>query len=239
MIGATLNAAGILVGGIAGLKRARPLSAPQEAFFKVALGVFSVYYGLQLTWRSLNGSFLQILKELLVAVIALMIGKLAGQLLQLQKLSNRVGRAARARISAVAANGPQRAEAGFKTCTVLFCAAPLGLLGALQDGLSGYFYPLAVKAVMDGLAAMGFVRIFGWGTVLSAMPVFVLLGTITLVSERFLKQFLEPTLLDPVNAAGGLLVFSAGLVILELKKVDLAGSLPSLLFAPLIAWIWR
>jgi uncharacterized membrane protein YqgA involved in biofilm formation len=51
---------------------------------------------------------------------------------------------------------------GFCACTVLFWAAPLGLLGAVADGLSGYFYLLAVKAVMDGLAMTSFVKMFRW-----------------------------------------------------------------------------
>ena len=51
-----------------------------------------------------------------------------------------------------------RSGDGFNACAVLFCAAPLGLLGAVADGLSGYFYLLAVKAIMDGLATLGFVK---------------------------------------------------------------------------------
>ena len=65
MIGSVLNVAGILTGGAVGLLRAQPLSPAIEAFFKVTLGVFTVFYGLRLTWLSLNGSFLQILKSLL------------------------------------------------------------------------------------------------------------------------------------------------------------------------------
>ena len=60
MIGTILNVAGIVVGGVAGLTRRKRLSAAHESFFKVALGVFAVFYGLRLTWLSLNGSFLQI-----------------------------------------------------------------------------------------------------------------------------------------------------------------------------------
>ena len=41
-----------------------------------------------------------------------------------------------------------------------------------------------------------------------------------------------------MNAAGGLLVFSVALVILELKKIELADYLPSLIFAPLLAWVF-
>src|ERR1051326_8615711 len=89
MIGTILNAAGILIGGVFGLTRRKPLSPATEALFKVTLGAFTVFYGLRLTWASLNGSWLQMLKQLLIAVLALMIGKLAGRLLRLQKTSNR------------------------------------------------------------------------------------------------------------------------------------------------------
>ena len=93
---------------------------------------------------------------------------------------------------------------------------------------------------MEGLATMGFVWLFGWGTLLAALPVLALQGTITLLSAQFLEPFLNAHgLLDSVNAAGGLLVFSVALVILELKKIELADYLPSLLFAPLITWVWR
>jgi uncharacterized membrane protein YqgA involved in biofilm formation len=240
MIGTALNVAGILIGGLVGLTRRKPLSPARESFFKVALGAFTVFYGLRLTWVSLNGSFPQILKQLLIAVLALMLGKVAGRLLRLQKMSNRLGRNARERIAAAKPADPDRLNEGFRTCAALFCAAPLAIVGSVQDGLSGYYYPLAVKAVMDGLATMGFVSLFGWGVMLAALPVLAFQGTITLACEQFLKPVLEThCLVDSVNAAGGLLVFSVALVILELKRIELADYLPSLAFAPLLAWVWR
>ena len=42
-LGAILNAAGILIGGIIGLVRPKPLTAQTQAFFKVLLGVLTVY----------------------------------------------------------------------------------------------------------------------------------------------------------------------------------------------------
>ena len=240
MIGTALNVVGILGGGIVGLLRRKPLSAATESFFKVALGVFAVYYGLSLTWQSLNGTFLQVLKQLFITVVALMLGRLVGRLCQLQRASNHLGRAARDRISAAKPGDPRRLSEGFKTCAALFCAAPLGLVGAVQDGLSGYAYPLGVKAVMDGLATMGFVRLFGWGAMLAALPVLALQGSITLACAQFLKPLLDTHgLTNSVNAAGGLLVFSVALVILGLKKIELADYLPSLVFAPLITWLLR
>ncbi len=240
MIGSILNVAGILTGGAVGLLRAQPLSPAKEAFFKVALGALTVFCGLRLTWLSLNGSFLQILKQLLIAVIALTIGRLTGRLVGLQKMSNRLGHSARKRLTAATPGDPHRVNQGFKTCAALFCAAPLGPLGAVQDGLSSYFYPLAVKAVVDGLATMSLVPLFGWGAMLAALPVLAVQGTITLVCSQMLEPFLRNHgLIDSVNATGGLLVFSVALVILDLKKIGLADYLPSLVTAPLIAWLWR
>ena len=240
MIGTALNVAGILIGGVAGLVRLKPLSPANESFFKVGLGVFAVFYGLRLTWISLNGSMPQVLKQLVIAVLALMLGRMTGRLLRLQRMSNRLGRDARERIAAAKPADPRRLSEGFKTCAALFCAAPLAILGSVQDGLSGYYYPLAVKAVMDGLATMGFIAFFGWGVMLAALPVLVFQGTITLICAQFLRPFLEAHgLIDSVNAAGGLLVFCVALVVLQLKRIELADYLPSLAFAPLLTWALR
>ena len=218
MIGVALNVTGILIGGLVGLIRPKPLSPANESRIKVALGAFTVFYGLRLTWLSLNGSFPQMLKQLLI----------------------RLGQGAREQITAVKPADARKSSEGFKTCAVLFCAAPLAILGSVQDGLSGYFYPLAVKAVIDGLATMGFVRLFGWGAILAALPVLTFQGTITLACAQFLKPGLDAHgLVDPVNAAGGLLVFCVALIILELKRIELADYLPSLAFAPLLAWVFR
>jgi len=240
MIGTALNVAGILIGGVAGLVRRRPFSPARESFFKVALGAFTVFYGLRLTWVSLNGSLWQILKQLLIAVLALMLGRLIGRLLRLQKMSNHLGRAARERIAATGPGSPGRLSEGFKTCAALYCAAPLALLGALQDGLSGYYYPLAVKAVMDGLGTMGFALLFGWGVLLAALPVLAFQGTITLACAQYLRPFLEAQgLVDSVNAVGGLLVFCVALLIFELKRIEVADYLPALIFAPLLTWLFK
>ena len=240
MIGTALNVAGILIGGVAGLTRQKLLAPAHESYVKVALGAFTVFYGLRLTWISLNGSLPQVLKQLLIAVLALMLGKVTGRLLRLQKMSNRLGRDARERIAAAKPADPRRLSEGFKTCAALYCAAPLAILGSVQDGLSGYYYPLALKAVIDGLATMGFIRLFGWGVMLAAVPVLAFQGTLTLVCAQFLKPVLEtPGLVDSVNAVGGLLVFCVALVILELKRIELADYLPSLAFAPLLTWVLR
>ncbi len=237
MTGALLNAAGILLGGIIAFLRPKRLSPASETVCKTTLGAFTVFYGLRLTWLSINGSFGQILKQMLIMVVSLMLGKMIGRFLGLQRMSNRVGQYARVQIARARPDDPARASIGFKLCAALFCAAPLLVLGSLQDGLSEYFYPLAIKSVMDGLATMGFVSLFGMGVVLAALPVLALEGTVTLFTLYYLKPLLEARgLVDPINAVGGMLVFCVALLILGLKKIEVTDYLPSLAVAPLIAW---
>jgi uncharacterized protein len=242
MIGTFLNVGGILTGGLLGLTRRKPLSPASESYFKVVLGALTVFYGLRLTWESLSGSFFEVLKQLCLVILALSLGKLAGRGLHLQKFSNRLGQKARESISSARVDDPQRFNNGFKTCAALFCAAPLGILGSVQEGLSfsEFFYPLAIKAVMDGLAAMGFVTLFGRGVLLAALPVLAFQGSLTLVSARLLEPILSlHNLLNSVNAVGGLLVFCVALVMLGLKRIELADYLPSLIVAPLLTYLCR
>lgn len=242
MIGTILNVSGILIGGLLGLARRKPLSTASEAYFKVVLGAFTVFYGLRLSWISISGSAYEVLKQLLVVIVSMMVGKLLGRALHLQKISNRIGRKARDEISSARPDDPDRLNRGFRTCAALFCAAPLGILGATQEGLSlsQYIYPLAIKGVMDGLASMGFVSLFGPGVLLSALPVLALQGTLSLVIARVVEPILNlHNLLNSVNAVGGLLVFSVALVILGLKRIELADYLPSLIIAPLLTLWWR
>jgi len=92
---------------------------------------------------------------------------------------------------------------GFKMCAALYCAAPLGILGSIADGLSGYFYPLLIKGIMDGLATMGLARTFRWGPVVSAVPVLAFQGSVALLGKIAGQWLGAGELLDNLNAVAG------------------------------------
>lgn len=240
MTGAFLNAIGILLGGLLGLTLRQSLSLRTQVFFRSALGLSAIFFGLRLVWLSVGGTFLSTLKQILIALLAVTLGFGIGRLLRLQKWSNHLGRHAGNLLASAQTNAPRKAGDGFAACAVLFCAAPLGWLGAVTDGLSGYFWLLAVKTVMDGLATMGWVRSLGWPATLSAFPVWVFLGGITLACRFYAAPFLEAhDLIAPVNAAVGFIACAVALVIFEVRKVELANFLPGLAVAPLLAWLFR
>jgi uncharacterized protein len=238
--GAFLNAIGILFGGLFRLVRRSPVSARSQYLFKKVLGAFTIFFGLRLVWLSVNGTFLSCLKQIIIALLAVFFGFWIGKLLCLQKISNHLGRFAGKLIVNVQSNTPCKISDGFNACTILFCAAPLGLLGAVTDGLSGYFYLLAVKAVMDGLAMTGFVEMFGWPAALSAFPVFIFLGAITWVCQFYAGPFLAAqNLMESANSTAGFVACTVALVIFEVRKVELANFLPSIAVAPLLTWLLK
>ena len=170
----------------------------------------------------------------------MVLGNLLGKLLALQKISNRLGRFAGNLIASTQTNPLRKSADGFNACAILFCAAPLGILGAVTDGLSGYFYFLAIKAVMDGLAMTSFVKMFDWFSALSGFPVFIFLGAITFAAGFFAKPLLDShQLTAPVNVAAGMIACIISVVIFEVRKVELANYLPALAVAPLLAWLFN
>jgi len=237
MSGTLLNALAIFVGGIAGLTRRRPMSAATQSALKILLGAFTVYVGLSLTWQGLNGSFGQVMKQLAIVVGALILGNLTGKVIRLQRGINHLGHHAKEQYLHARPDAPGHFGNGFVTCTILFCAAPLAVFGPVQEALTGDWRPLAVKAVMDGLATLAFVGVFGSGVMLSVVPVVAFQGLVWLGVRVLQPVLAQHALLDSVTATNGLLVFCVALIVFEIKKVSLADYLPSLAFAPLLTWL--
>ncbi|MEO8427267.1 MAG: DUF554 domain-containing protein [Verrucomicrobiota bacterium] len=239
MIGTILNATAILIGGVVGLTTTKQMTAANQGLLKVILGVLVVYAGLSMTWESLNGSFPHCIKQLVIVILAMILGRIAGQTLHLQKSLNRLGQIAKEKFSNATPGSANRVSEGFITCTLLFCVGPMAILGSVQDGLLGNSRTLALKALMDGLASVAFAKVFGWGILLSVIPVVAYQGSITLLAHLLEPYLRDPAVLDSINGTGGMLVFCIALIILELKKIELADYLPSLAVAPLITWFWR
>lgn len=235
MIGAFLNALGILLGGLFGLTIRDPLSARTQNFFKLVLGVGTVGFGLHLVVQNLHGGFGAAVKQFFLGLLAVILGFWLGKLFRLQKLSNHVGQYAARLLTAAQKNPPGKAVDGMNVGAILFCAAPLGILGAVVDGLSGYFWLLLVKAVMDGLATASFVKLFRWPAALAALPVFLVFSLITQAVHAGALPWLDAHgLTASVQVAVGLITCAVSLVVFEVRKVELNNYLPAIFLAPLL-----
>ena len=242
MIGTALNVAGILAGGLAGATVAKHLHPRTQQRIRTGLAGVVVYTAGVIVWSAVHGPIGAAGKQFVIAALALVAGNLLGRRLGLQRALDRLGREAGGRFAKASAAAPGTEAvsvgAGFMTCTLLFCANPVALLGAVQDGIGGEWRTLALKAAVDGLAAMGLAATFRWAPLLAAVPVLALQGTLTLVARAVAERVGQPALVDSVNLTGGLIVACVALVVLDLRKVPLADYLPALVVAPLLTR-WR
>ena len=94
---------------------------------------------------------------------------------------------------------------------------------------------------MDGISSMTFATTFGWSVLLSAIPVLIYQGSLTLLASS-VKQWLDnipeaALLLDSITASGGFIVLCIPFLLLNLRRIQLADYLPALIIAPLLVWI--
>lgn len=239
MVGTIINASGALLGGVLGLVLKRAPDAAVQTAFKNLIGIALIWVGLAMTWVNLGGGFWNIVRQLVIVVLALTLGRIVGRLLHLQKSMNHLGQYAREQFGKATPDTRVSFGDGFVTCAILFCVTPLALLGALFDGLDHRWETLAVKAVLDGFAALSFSRIFGGVSLAAVLPLVVAQGTVSLAVEPLGAWLHTRGLLESVGATGGLLIFCVALLVLNLRKVAVSDYLPSLIFAPALTWLWR
>ena len=249
-LGTILNTACILLGGLAGLFIFRNISAKTQQNLKLAIALVSLAIGFMMIWGGLAGSYpgqpargwLMRVYLFIVVMLSLGAGKWLGGKIGIQRRLNSMGAWARKKFTAATQKEDEKhpPSEGFVTCTLLFCVGPMSLLGPIQDGLTGDIEILAIKSVMDGISTMTFATTFGWSVLFSAVPVLVYQGTLTLLAV-VVKQWLDAMpeaglLIDSVTATGGFIVLCIPLLLLEIRRIQLADYLPALVIAPAAVW---
>jgi uncharacterized protein len=123
---------------------------------------------------------------------------------------------------------------GFVLASLTFCVGALMIVGSLQDGISGDSQLLIVKAALDGLVAVVFAAVFGWGVGFSALSILVLQGSITLLGATVGASLLDERMVAELEATGGVMILGIGLRLLDIKKVKVGSYLPGLVIAPVL-----
>jgi hypothetical protein len=116
----------------------------------------------------------------------------------------------------------------------VFCIGPLTVLGSIQDGLTGDYSLLAIKAVLDGFGALAFASTLGVGVLFAVIVILVYQGGLSLLAVQA-QAFVTEAMLNEMTAVGGVLLLGIAVSsLLELRPVRVGNFLPALLVAPLI-----
>lgn len=235
-IGTIINIVTVIGGGTLGILLGARLPERMRETIMHGLGLLTLVIGIQLSFETDN---------ILIVLASLLLGGIAGELLHIEDRINQLGRwlehktsgnseaSASDRAQDVVRSGTSRFSHAFLTASLLFCVGPMTILGSIQDGLSGDYTLLAIKATLDGFAALAFASTMGPGVVFSALTVLVYQGALTLGAGWASAMLTDPMIAE-MTATGGVLMLALGLGLLEIKQIRAGNLLPAIVVAPII-----
>ena len=229
LTGTLLNVVTVLAGTGIGLLLGSRLSPRIHEGLTTGLGFFTLLLGVSMGARILTDPAAQPGDDVAV-LAAVLLGVAIGELLRLHDGLESLGAWFQRRLSGE--ERPSRIAEGFVTASIVFCVGPLTILGSLANGLTGDIQLLAIKSLLDGVAAIAFAATLGFGVGLSAITVLVVQGAIAGFAFLLRDVMDEPTILA-LTAAGGIILLGVALRMLDLKMVRVASFLPALVLAPL------
>ena len=234
--GTLLNVATVLVGGTLGTFLGARLPERMRETIMHGLGLLTLVIGIQLSLETDN---------ILIVLASLLVGGIAGEWLRVEDRIDRLGRWLEQRTGgnkdSLYSDHPQgdvrpassRFSHAFLTASLVFCVGPMTILGSIQDGLTGDYTLLAVKATLDGFAALAFASSLGPGVIFAALTVLVYQGALTL-GAGWASVWLTDPMIAEMTATGGVLMLALGLGLLEIKRIRAGNLLPGIVVAPII-----
>jgi uncharacterized membrane protein YqgA involved in biofilm formation len=231
MVGTWVNVAAILIGGLLGLGLGSRLSERVRQTVIAGLGLFVMAFGMKLFISTHNA---------LAVLGSILIGALLGEWLQIDQALQRLGVWLESRFAkADGSDSDSRFVRGFVTASLVFCVGPMAILGSIQDGLTGVYSTLVVKAILDAFGALAFASSLGVGVLFSAAIVLVYQGAISLLAVQ-VQSIVTDAMMVEMNATGGVLLLAIALSsLLEIKKVRTGNFLPALIIAPLMVLLMQ
>jgi len=224
MVGTLVNTATVIAGAGIGMLIGEKLPDRLKGIVISALGLITLWIGISMVVKG---------QKPVLIVVAVVAGAVIGELLRLEEWLNRIGEWVRRRARAEA---PQFVL-GFVSASLLFCVGPMTVVGCLEDGLKGDPTLLVTKAIMDGFAAVALASGMGAGVLFSFLTVLIVQGGLTLLGSQ-MQFVLEPGILQPMTAVGGIIILGLALRLLEIRRIAVANFLPALVLIVPLAYLF-
>jgi uncharacterized protein len=239
-LGTLVNVVAIVLGAAAGVIIGNRLSEKTSRVVTDGLGLVVLVLGGLNVISILDDEFVASVGPgipLLIVIGAILIGGIVGSALRIEQRLEKLGTSLQKRF---ANKGPKDSKekfiTGFVNASLVFTIGPLAILGALSDGLGQGIEQLATKSILDGFASLAFAASLGWGVALSAIPVGLWQGLITVLAFS-VGAVVSAPLISALTATGGVLLLGVGLRLLQIRQVAVGNMLPALIVAPVITLI--
>ena len=239
-LGTLINVVALVAGTAAGVLIGNRLSEKTSRVVTDGLGLVVLVLGGLNVISILDQEFVAAVGPgipLLVVIGAILIGGIIGSALRIEQRLEQLGTSLQKRFSTKGSkDSKEKFITGFVNASLVFTIGPLAILGALSDGLGQGIEQLATKSILDAFASLAFAASLGWGVALSAIPVGVWQGLVTVLAFT-VGAVVSAPLISALTATGGVLLLGVGLRLLQIRQVAVGNMLPALIVAPLITLI--
>lgn len=238
-LGTVINLATVLVGGVVGVYAGHRFPERMRVTMMQGLGLATIAIAV-VGFEPLLEADLG-LRRAVIMIGALTVGAVIGEALRIEERLESLGDRLRRRFApgddaTDTVSGQSRFVEGFVVASTVFCAGPMTLLGATEDGLGISIRLLAIKSTLDGIAAIGFAAIYGWGVLASLLVIAIYQGAVTALAV-VIEPVLTTEVLAMLGLIGSLLVLGIGLRLLNIKEIKVLNLIPALVIGPLAAGV--
>ncbi|MEA2517682.1 MAG: uncharacterized protein QOG16_1520 [Actinomycetota bacterium] len=238
-LGTLINLGTVLVGGTLGVYAGHRFQERMRVTMMQGLGLATVAVAV-VGFEPLLDEDLG-LRRAVIMIGALTVGAIIGEWLRIEERLESLGDRLRQRFApqeteSDTISGQSRFVEGFVVASTVFCAGPMTLLGATEDGLGISLRLLAIKSTLDGIAAIGFASVYGWGVLASLLVIAVYQGAVTALAV-VIEPILTTEVLAELSLIGSLLVLGIALRLLNIKEIKVLNLVPALVLGPLAAGI--
>ena len=167
----------------------------------------------------------------MMMILCLVLGMLVGEWFDIEQGFERFGEWLK---HATRSDDDSRFVDAFVTTSLTVCIGAMAIVGSITEGLTGDYSILAAKAILDLIIVMILTVTKGKGAIFSAVSIFLLQGSVTLLAQ-VLSPVMTDYALSSISLLGNIMIFCVGINLFWGKMVKVANMLPALMFAVLWA----
>ncbi len=234
-LGTIINSAAIIAGGVIGHFTGKLFRQDQQDTLNKACGISVLFIAIAGAMQGMlyidNGTILS--GKSMLVVLSLALGTITGEMIGIEKGFIYFGEWLKEKSGN---SGDRQFVNAFVTASLTVCIGAMAIVGAIQDGISGDYSTLAVKAVLDFIIIAVMTSSLGKGCVFSAIPVLLFEGAVTVLA-RIISPIMTDTAVAYLSLIGSVLIFCVGVNLVWGKKLRVANMLPAVVFAVLFAYL--
>ena len=234
-LGTIINTVLIIAGGLVGLLFGKLFKDEWRESINLTTGVCVLFVGISgavAGMLNINDGKLETANTMVV-IVSLVVGMFIGELLNIEGLFDSFGIWLRAKSNSENDNNFLN---GFLTASLTVSVGAMAVVGSIQDGIAGDWTILATKGIIDFVIILVMTITMGKGCMFSAIPVFIIQGTITLLAS-LLAPYVTDLAMSYLSMVGSIMIFCIGLNLVWDKKMRVANLMPALIIAVLAAFI--